>query len=224
MPAAALTPLSEEDYDTLAELLEDRSPFDTDGVLGMLHAVAVAPSLMPPSAWLPVILPNGADDLEPAVAQRFIGLVLRLYNEVLAALDKHSLIAPLNDDQTACESFAAGYAAGAELDPLWIDDPDHWTFASGIAYLGGRVDLVPEDMRAELDAQPDAKLTLCRDLDGIIAATHESFLKVRRAAFSRAAPTQSPVARVGRNETCPCGSGKKYKRCCIDRARTAGAR
>ncbi len=26
------------------------------------------------------------------------------------------------------------------------------------------------------------------------------------------------MAKVGRNEPCPCGSGKKYKRCCIDQA------
>ncbi|MBT9588391.1 SEC-C domain-containing protein [bacterium] len=24
-----------------------------------------------------------------------------------------------------------------------------------------------------------------------------------------------PVARVGRNESCPCGSGRKYKKCCL---------
>lgn len=28
---------------------------------------------------------------------------------------------------------------------------------------------------------------------------------------------------VGRNDACPCGSGKKYKRCCIDRPTTAAA-
>lgn len=32
-----------------------------------------------------------------------------------------------------------------------------------------------------------------------------------------AAATTSPV-KVGRNDACPCGSGKKYKRCCIDQA------
>src|SRR5207249_7447927 len=26
-----------------------------------------------------------------------------------------------------------------------------------------------------------------------------------------------PVPKVGRNDYCPCGSGKKYKRCCIDK-------
>jgi hypothetical protein len=28
---------------------------------------------------------------------------------------------------------------------------------------------------------------------------------------------------VGRNDACPCGSGKKYKKCCIDRPTTAAA-
>ena len=33
------------------------------------------------------------------------------------------------------------------------------------------------------------------------------------------------MARVGRNDPCPCGSGKKYKACCFDRdSRRAGAR
>ena len=30
--------------------------------------------------------------------------------------------------------------------------------------------------------------------------------------------------RIGRNERCPCGSGKKYKRCCLREDRAAGAR
>ena len=25
------------------------------------------------------------------------------------------------------------------------------------------------------------------------------------------------MGKIGRNDPCPCGSGKKYKRCCIDR-------
>jgi hypothetical protein len=36
----------------------------------------------------------------------------------------------------------------------------------------------------------------------------------RRPAASIAAPSLAPAAKVGRNEACPCGSGKKFKRCC----------
>jgi hypothetical protein len=35
------------------------------------------------------------------------------------------------------------------------------------------------------------------------------------------APQQAPVTKVGRNDPCPCGSGKKYKKCCLLREQAA---
>ena len=37
-----------------------------------------------------------------------------------------------------------------------------------------------------------------------------------RDSFSRDAPTtiRNTEPKVGRNDPCPCGSGKKYKKCC----------
>ncbi len=40
----------------------------------------------------------------------------------------------------------------------------------------------------------------------------------RPSAAAYAAPNRTPItreAKVGRNEPCPCGSGKKYKKCCM---------
>ena len=34
------------------------------------------------------------------------------------------------------------------------------------------------------------------------------------AALSRAQTVVRDVPKVGRNDPCPCGSGKKYKKCC----------
>ena len=34
------------------------------------------------------------------------------------------------------------------------------------------------------------------------------------AAAAGGRPGAAPVAKVGRNDPCPCGSGKKYKKCC----------
>lgn len=34
----------------------------------------------------------------------------------------------------------------------------------------------------------------------------------------RLQPLVNPMRGVGRNDLCPCGSGKKYKRCCLERA------
>jgi peptidoglycan hydrolase CwlO-like protein len=40
--------------------------------------------------------------------------------------------------------------------------------------------------------------------------------------------TETPHATVGRNDPCPCGSGRKYKHCCLEKdeakARTARAK
>jgi preprotein translocase subunit SecA len=36
----------------------------------------------------------------------------------------------------------------------------------------------------------------------------------RAAAAPKAAPIKSDQSKVGRNDPCPCGSGKKYKKCC----------
>ena len=41
------------------------------------------------------------------------------------------------------------------------------------------------------------------------------------------APAPAPAERrsaekVSRNDPCPCGSGRKYKKCCLDRAASAG--
>jgi hypothetical protein len=36
-----------------------------------------------------------------------------------------------------------------------------------------------------------------------------------RATARSATPRQNPYKGVGRNDPCPCGSGKKYKKCCL---------
>jgi len=212
LASSLIKPLSDDDFDALGDLLHEHSPFDTQGVLGVLHAVALAPSLMPPSAWLPEVLPNGPGQ----DAQALIGLLLRLYNEVLDALNDGHAILPEEDDVATCESFAAGYAAGAARDPAWIGDDDRWTFAAPFAYLAGRLDLVPAPMLAKLEAMADPKLLTRQSLGAIVKSTYEWFRKLRQATLPKA-PTVARVsaARVGRNEPCPCGSGKKFKRCCI---------
>jgi uncharacterized protein len=228
VPSEALSPLalSDDEYAALGDVLAAHSSFDIDGFLGILHAVAVAPSLLPPSAWLPVVFPDGfGGDTDFADA---VNLALRLHNEVLDACDEHYPLVPEQDDIVGYESFAAGYATGAKLDPLWYGNANRWTFAAPAAYLGGRLDLVPADMLAKIEAGPDPKSLIRRDLAGLINAAQSSFLAVRRDALSQATRSASAGTprppRVGRNDPCPCGSGKKHKRCCLDGDPAVGAR
>lgn len=41
-----------------------------------------------------------------------------------------------------------------------------------------------------------------------------SFTEQQRADYLSGRPVTNPLRNVGRNDPCPCGSGKKYKRCC----------
>lgn len=217
-PRRIATPLTDDEYETLASALDDNSPFDVEGLLGVLHAVSVAPSLVPPSTWLHVVLPDGMAGLDARGAQEFLGLVMRLYNDVLDGVTSRRPIMPHADDEAGCDAFAAGFVAGAEADPEWTGDDDHWSWTAWAAYLAGKRELVDPTILRQLDGDPDARPTLREKMAFMVLAANETFLTVRRAALGELTPTAPPStkARVGRNEPCPCGSGKKYKRCCID--------
>ena len=50
----------------------------------------------------------------------------------------------------------------------------------------------------------------------VVKPTEEGFMKLGARRVSKA-PTKTPIRnenKVGRNDPCPCGSGKKYKKCC----------
>jgi hypothetical protein len=175
-------PLSDLEFDELGELCDAHSPFDIDGLLGMFHAFGVAPGDVEPAAWLPVVFPNlktlGAD------AERCEGFALRLYHEVMEdlATGQHQIPPPEEVDQ--CTSFAAGYTAGVELDPEWIDDEDAWALARDIAFLADRNDLLDEADIAEIEEElgPDPKSVIREELSGIVGTAHELFRSERPGA------------------------------------------
>jgi uncharacterized protein len=48
-----------------------------------------------------------------------------------------------------------------------------------------------------------------------VASLSEHFRPMREQADrERLAPIRRDAPKVGRNDPCPCGSGKKYKKCC----------
>jgi hypothetical protein len=49
-------------------------------------------------------------------------------------------------------------------------------------------------------------------------AKQEEWLEEDELEFSVAEPYRNPFRGVGRNDSCPCGSGKKFKTCCLPRS------
>jgi hypothetical protein len=54
--------------------------------------------------------------------------------------------------------------------------------------------------------------------DGAIAGKFFEDMKNSFEKYKQAAPKK---AKIGRNDPCPCGSGKKYKKCCLDKDQKA---
>ena len=66
---------------------------------------------------------------------------------------------------------------------------------------------------SKLDTMSEAEVVAQQQLiEPAVRQLFQHFLKQR-------APASKPITRetpkVGRNDPCPCGSGKKYKKCCL---------
>jgi preprotein translocase subunit SecA len=76
-----------------------------------------------------------------------------------------------------------------------------------------RRDAVPDLVAAFLGDLEDAgRLADGRSLAAQVRASASGF---RDRAAGRAPDLTRKAPKVGRNDPCPCGSGKKYKQCCL---------
>lgn len=63
-------------------------------------------------------------------------------------------------------------------------------------------------------SQSDTQVQAKENLDAAVGARQEQLLE----AMARYKVAHTPVIKenkIGRNDKCPCGSGKKYKNCCL---------
>ena len=85
------------------------------------------------------------------------------------------------------------------------------------------------DTMSEEDLNPILELLQGGDPDVIAlkaGINKEQLFRMRddllaQAERKRAELTDVPPEKIGRNEPCPCGSGKKYKHCCLEKHEAA---
>jgi hypothetical protein len=82
------------------------------------------------------------------------------------------------------------------------------------------VDMEEETLDADPGASPDLLAWLDQELDGeLMEVVKQEFDRARaRGQALLRRPVIRTRPRVGRNDPCPCGSGRKYKRCCAGAA------
>jgi uncharacterized protein len=224
--------------DELAEL--DRFLLDVEGVdesmdLSMLDgyftAILSGPKTILPSEWLRWVWDTERGEDSPVYesleqAQRVMGLLMRYMNHVAAALiespeDYEPLLMENPNDGhplPVIDEWCAGYMKGVSLDvagwlPVTVGHPDWLTT---IILYG--TDEGWEQLKRKTFSE-DEHRQRAAGLGDTVRQIHAHFLEQCRTDATRGLTTtvrrqliRNPE-KVGRNDPCPCGSGKKYKQC-----------
>jgi uncharacterized protein len=205
-------------------------------VYGFFFAVACAPDLVRPSEWIELLLGLGEDapieDLEHA--NTLLGALQDVYNEVtrLARSDPARLPpeCPLLDDPSANLNPAAPVAAwsrGFRAGHGWLEEswdvplPDEMDSEVGSVLTAliffGLGDGV-ESFAAEIapgQTVADVAVTIHKIFPDAVKEYAALGRILEEAQRREEVENDTPAGRLpGRNDPCPCGSGKKFKRCC----------
>ena len=220
-------PLSDKEFKELDQfLLSDRCAEDgmtMDILHGYLTALVIGPQEVVMAEWLPLVW--GAD---PGVTPQFkndkerdriVGLIARFMNEIAITME----VAPKEFEPLFCEhewegrglldgeAWAWGFCQGMEMrQELWqpILDSNLAPLMHSIYLLGAEE--IEEDEMILVD-DPVKRDKLAIEVEAAIPEIQKFWAPLRKSAVEQ---IQRDAPKVGRNDDCPCGSGKKYKKCC----------
>lgn len=193
-----------------------------DKLQGLLCAVLSGPDIITPSQWMPEALGEEPEYESLQQAKEFMAVMMDFYNDIASTLQnsqppklilKRTSSDKQVDYQTWCEGYILGWALSTQE---WLQPGNEplkkLTFP--ILYLSGAFKEDAERRGKEsVPEEEDQKVWQeCVDiLPQTVVAIYNFWL-----SKCKQAPMPREQAKVGRNEPCPCGSGKKYKHCCGD--------
>jgi uncharacterized protein len=205
-------PLSDDEYQALGALLAAPGAgariTDVSTLEGFLTALVVAPGLTPPSAWLPVVWDMEGGGPETT---KTLGLVMRHYNHLAQWLiEDAASFEPIFHcgPEWGIGAWCQGFLEGMRVDaagwaPLLATQPDRFE---------PMLQLAASEQRQPPMADEETERWMNLVAPAVIAL--QSTRLAGHATTGAANPNRRATPKVGRNDPCPCGSGKKYKKCC----------
>jgi len=185
---------------------------------GFLTGLAVGPEVIPPSEWLPVVwggeTPRFDDE---GRAQAVLGAIMGRYNEIVRQIDEE-MPQPIlwrAGDSVIASDWAYGFAQTIALRPrqwMKIVKSDAGMLLVPIMMLC-EAEALFDDLDLDIDEEDEAVDDAIDVLPATILAIADYWRMTASQKKSFVAGMRS-VSRPGRNDPCPCGSGKKFKKCC----------
>ena len=206
-------------------------------IKGLLFAVANSPVTVPPDRWMTLAMASKTPAFDsPQQEDDVRHILFNLLNKTRDTIAGGYEVLPeecraedvYSTEFARLQEWALGYGQGCNLlMDVWSEVLKHprvqpmaesWSRCMMLLNVWSRADTLLEkakkkngpDVNKMLQAMPAVAremAVMCHDIRAIWQAT------LTQKKTTTAVQTVS-VTRVSRNERCPCGSGKKFKKCC----------
>lgn len=230
--ADLFTPLDEAEMDVLDNFLSsrvddeqyepgmDEGVYELSGLDGFFTAIVSGPVTILPSQWLPVLWGDFEPEWQDGDEFELIFRLLMRHMNVIAGMlletpeDFEPLfLESMQDGNThmIVDEWCEGYIRAVDMMPeSWGEGGE----AMDLYLIPIYAFTETSNWRGH-ELEFDEAVNLQRAIPDCVREIHKFWLARREDEL----PVSEPVSRseipVGRNDPCPCGSGRKYKKCCL---------
>jgi len=215
----------------LSHFLEKKEEWMTlTSLHGFLTALISGPNLIVPSQWHPYAFGKEGLDFESEEETIEILSVLSHFNNSIIKQLENRKFKPIlyeneeffhyqQSDEFFLQEWCGSYLEGTRFGEDWSCEEEAVAGLFPLGVLSNEFDLKGEKDRYEETIIDDFQVRedFKKKLPDIVCDLYE-FWKKRRLLDNSNITSNEPYQRthseIGRNDPCPCGSGKKYKKCC----------
>lgn len=236
-------PLTEDELDFIDAVLHkyqtESSIHNASELDGFITALVSGPNMVMPGQWLPAIWSTDTSDKTPNWESddeftRFMSLVMQHMNDSIDMLmnDNEEFEAVFMNAEKGGRvlripnDWCFGYLRGMAVGGGWESLPGKYDeYISAIA-----IHTDPEMEAKLMQLDQDSLQDLVAMIEPAAQTLHRFWLEQRMnepddfmspqtvmppQTFMPQQTVHYDQPKVGRNDPCPCGSGKKYKKCCL---------
>jgi yecA family protein len=227
-----------------ADLFDDNAEINASSIghyqtYGFVLAIASSPEKLSPVEWQPLLFKDSKlpDFVSPELGKVFTFNIRSLWNELNEQLSNEMIVLPKACDYSTEEGgnqalieYCIGYLRGY----VWLKNV--WEHAIEAPETGeSKADMMlkmlvfalmtlsqPEKMASSHQAgqanmSADQAWKLLPTLLTSVGINGQAISEIEKLTAEQNAKLDAmqPVPKIGRNDPCYCGSGKKYKKCCL---------
>ncbi|MCK5902872.1 MAG: UPF0149 family protein [Cocleimonas sp.] len=230
--------------DLFADLFEDHPEIKLSSLghyqtYGFVLAIASSPENIPPAEWQPLLFKtNKLPDFDtPELGRTFTFNIRSLWDDLNTQLRNEKIVlpdacdySPLTGADQALIDYCAGYLKGyAWLKAVWEHAIKNETGDSKTDMMlnmlifalmtlnKNKGEATQSTEKNKKGMSIDKAWKLLPTLLTSVGINGQALREIEKLTAEQNAKLESiqPIAKIGRNDLCYCGSGKKYKKCCL---------